>query len=415
MFEISDPASVKRVGEVRLHGAGPYTACFGDKMSTATRYLALTPDRFRQPVAVEAWNSPGLRGGWNGADYILITPREFLGAVTPLILYRQGQGLRAMAVAEWKTSTMNSATACPTRRRLKSFLDCAYRDWELPAPSFVLLLGDANTDYLDHFGTGKQSLVPVHLSPTDLGLTPDDNWYVTLDGDDVLPEMYIGRLPAADAAMAERLVQRILTHEQSTGLATARALFAADDESTFEEMSEAVIADLPAGLSPDRVYLSDYAVTEDATADIVRAINRGELLVHYNGHGSVTAWAGESLFDTADTASLTNDDALTFVLTMTCLNGYFSQPFNYCLAEELAAAEYGGSIGCFSPSGLSYTWEQALLSPEIVSWIFDQGEDRLGVIVTEAKIAAHAQGASDQLVSIFTLLGDPATRLKQWE
>ena len=116
-----------------------------------------------------------------------------------------------------------------------------------------------------------------------------------------------------------------------------------------------------------------------------------------------------------DVALLTNADDLSFVLTMTCLNGYFSHPFYYCLAEELASAQTGGGIGCFSPSGLSYTWEQDLLAPEIFSMIFDQGEDRLGVIVTEAKLAAHALGGTDVMVSMFTLLGDPASRLKSWE
>ncbi len=47
--------------------------------------------------------------------------------------------------------------------------------------------------------------------------------------------------------------------------------------------------------------------------------------------------------------------------------------------------------------------------------IFDQGESRLGVIVTEAKLAAHALGAPDDMVSMFTLLGDPASSLKSWE
>lgn len=414
VFDISDPCAVKRVLDVGLTGGGPFTVLFGDKVYGTSRYLALTPDRFRQPVSVEAWTSPGLRGSGNGADYILITPRDFLKAVGPLVLFRQGQGLRAMAVAVEDIHNEFSH-GLPDPAALKAFLAHAYQEWTPPAPAFVLLLGDANTDYLDHFGTGKQSLVPVHLSQTDLGLTPDDNWYVAVEGDDVLPEMCIGRLPSADAAMAGRLVQRLLAHEQSAAAAPAHALFVADDELVFENLNETLIAALPKGIPPDRVYLSDYAVTEEATADIVRAINRGEMIVHYNGHGSVTSWAGEGLFDTADTALLTNDDDLTFVLTMTCLNGYFSQPFYYCLAEALATAELGGGIGCFSPSGLSYTWEQDILAPHIFSLIFDEGEDRLGVIVTEAKLAAHSQGVTDQLVSMFTLLGDPASRLKPWE
>ncbi len=415
VLDVSDPFDVKRVLHVRVtEVGGQYTATFGDKVAGAATYFALTPDRFRDPSAVEGWASPGLRGGGQGADYILITPREFLPAAEPLVQYRRDQGLRSMAVAvEDIYNEFNHGLPDPVA--LKAFLRCAYHDWAPPAPAFILLLGDANTDYLDYFGTGKQSLVPVHLTLSEIGLTPDDNWYVTVEGDDVLPEMYIGRLPASDAVMADRVVTRLLAHEQSPAAAPGRSLFVADNEQVFENLNETVAAMLPPGIQPDRVYLSAYPVTAEATADIVRAINRGEMIVHYNGHGSVTSWAGEGLFQTADVASLTNDDALTFVLTMTCLNGYFSQPFYYCLAEELASAEFGGALGCFSPSGLSYTWEQDMLSPQIFSQIFVQGEDRLGVISTEAKLAAHALGATNGMVSMFTLLGDPASRLKSWE
>jgi hypothetical protein len=211
------------------------------------------------------------------------------------------------------------------------------------------------------------------------------------------------------------MVSRLLAHEQSTAAAPGRAQFVADDEPVFEWLNETLAAMLPTGVVPDRVYLDQYAAVDDATADIVQGINLGEMIVHYNGHGSVTNWAGEYMFQSADVASLTNADALTFVVTMTCLNGYFSHPFYYCLAEELAVAPSGGAFGCFSPSGLSYTWEQELLSPQIYSLIFDMGEDRLGVIATEAKLAAHGQGATDVMVSMFTLLGDPASRLKSWE
>ena len=82
-------------------------------------------------------------------------------------------------------------------RAIQDFLKYAYESWEPPAPTYVLLVGDANTDYRDYFGAGKRSQVPVHLSVTSLGLTPDDNWYVSIQGEGVLPEMLIGRIPGS--------------------------------------------------------------------------------------------------------------------------------------------------------------------------------------------------------------------------
>jgi len=414
VLDITDPLAVRRLTGVQVSGAGSaFSAIFGNKAAGGATYLALTPDSFRSPVGVASWSSPGLRSGGTGADWIIITPREFLAAVQPLVNHRMNEGFRAMAVAvEDVYNEFSHGLADPAA--LKAFLGWAYGHWPAPAPLYVLLLGDANTDYLDHFGTGKLGLVPVHLSLTELGLTPDDNWYVAVEGDDVLPEMCIGRLPASDAAMAERVVTRLLASEQSTAPAPAHAMFVADDEAAFEQLNETLAAMLPKGLPPDRVYLSEYGDPDDVTEDIVRGIGRGEMIVHYNGHGSVTAWAGEDIFNNDDAAGLGNDD-LPFVLTMTCLNGYFAQPFTYCLGEVFATAENGGGLASLSPSGLSYTWEQGLLAPAIFDLIFTEGEDRLGVIVTEAKSEAHALGATDEMVSMFTLLGDPASRLKSWE
>lgn len=414
VLDVSDPLGVRRLADVLVADTGAgHTAVFGNKAPGGATYLALTPDCFLAPSGVEHWTSPGLRAGGQGADCIIITPRAFLGAVQPLVGYRQSEGYRSRAVAvEDVYNEFNHGLAEPSA--IKAFLAWAYAHWPPPAPAYVLLLGDANTDYLDHFATGKQNRVPVHLSLTELGLTPDDNWYVAVEGDDVLPEMCIGRLPAADAAMAERVVTRLLACEQSTAPAPAHAMFVADDEPAFEQLNETLAAMLPAGLAPDRLYLSQYGDPGVLTGDIERGLARGEMIVHYNGHGSVTGWAGEDIFNTDDATGLTNDD-LPLVLTMTCLNGYFSQPFTYCLGEVFASAEYGGGLASFSPSGLSYTWEQNLLAPAIFDRIFNEGEDRLGTIVTEAKAEAHALGATDEMVSMFTLLGDPASRLKSWE
>jgi len=415
VLEITSPYAVKQVTGVTVEEQGGlFDIRFGLETPRPARFLALNDDAVRAPAAMEAWVSPRLRSGGAGADYILIAPRSFLLTAGHLVKFREQQGYRARAVAvEDVYNEFSHGRTDPAA--IRDFLANAYHEWKPPAPEFVLLLGDANTDYRDHFGSGKASLVPVHLSVTELGLTPDDNWYVAVEGGDVLPEMAIGRLPAADPAMAKRVVDRLLIHERSVAPAPSHALFVADDDSIFEHLNETVAAMLPAAISPDRVYLLDYPDTETATADIRRAFGRGEMLVHYNGHGAVTNWAGEMLFDTADAAELTNGDELAFVLTMTCLNGYFSHPFYYCMAEELGAVSPGGGFGCFSPSGLSYTWEQSLLAPQIFSNIFDLGEDRIGVIVTEAKLAAYALGGGDAMVSMFTLIGDPASRLHPWE
>jgi len=62
----------------------------------------------------------------------------------------------------------------------------------------------------------------------------------------------------------------------------------------------------------------------------------------------------------------------------------------------------------------SYTWEDAILGHEIFASIFERDLSLLGAITTEAKIGAYEQGASQNVLQMFTLFGDPAISLKSW-
>jgi hypothetical protein len=137
-----------------------------------------------------------------------------------------------------------------------------------------------------------------------------------------------------------------------------------------------------------------------------------QLLTNYVGHGDVTHWTGDGLFESSDVASLNNGQNLSFVVSLDCLNGYFSQPYNYCLGEEFVAAPDKGAIASFVPSSLGYTWEHALLAGELFDAIFTDHVNVLGVLSTQSKIKAYADGATPDIVKSFVLLGDPVTRLK---
>ena len=66
-----------------------------------------------------------------------------------------------------------------------------------PAPTDVLLLGDATLDYKDNRQTGTRNYVPSQVIETEFwGEAPSDNWFVAVSGEDLLPDLLIGRLAA---------------------------------------------------------------------------------------------------------------------------------------------------------------------------------------------------------------------------
>jgi hypothetical protein len=414
IFDITNPQQVKAVGgfQVASNGAG-YKATFEDNLSGAKTYSVVTTGKIKSPDALKLWTPTSLKSSNNGADYILITARDYLSAVAPLGTLRQEQGLRVATVAvEDIFNEFSYGLFDP--QAIKDFLRYAYANWQTPAPTYVFLLGDANTDYRGYLGNGKKNIVPVHLSNTaDLGVTPDDNWYVAFAEGTIIPQMAIGRIPANSSTMAANVANKIVSYEDLTAYRPQEALFVADNnEVAFEELNETLISHLPSNFGERRVYLRSYTNVSTATQDIIAGINAGMLLTTYVGHGDVTHWAGEPLFDPTKISLLNNSNKLTFVTALECLNGYFSQPFRYCLGEEFVIPPDKGAIASFASSGLGYTWEHAILGNELFASIFQENHNILGAVCAQSKIDAYAQGATGDLVKSFVLLGDPATRLQ---
>jgi len=85
---------------------------------------------------------------------------------------------------------------------------------------------------------------------------------------------------------------------------------------------------------------------------------------------------------------------------------------SYCLGEAFLADGNRGAIGAFAPSGLGYVWAHQILDTQLVTKLFQENMNVAGPAVTGAKIAAYAQGIPGDMVEMFTLFGDPATRLR---
>jgi len=217
----------------------------------------------------------------------------------------------------------------------------------------------------------------------------------------------------------DAVVEKIISYEQNPtpGDWNRSALFVADDDQTgFETNSQHLIALLPEGYRAQRVYAREYQAPADPTADIVRYINDGALLVNYIGHGFTDrwgTWSGGRIFDRSRIASLNNGGRLPFLTTATCLNGFFSHPLeDYSLAEEFLRVEGKGAIAAWSPTGLGFSSQHRLLFEELFAAIFEDDNRLLGPATTAAKISAYAQNSGlGELVETFVLFGDPALEL----
>ena len=423
VFDVSIPSDPVRIlGGSAVPTGSTYRLVFQQTIPAARKYVALTPAQLRSPKAIVADVPSDLLSTGNGADYIIITHSDFITAVQPLEDYYTGQGLRSHIVdVEEVYDTFSYGIFNP--EAIRSFLAYAYTSWTQPAPTYVLLVGDGHYDFKGYTGREETMFIPPYLADVDpwLGETAADNRYVTVSGNDIMPDIHLGRFPVKTIAETTAMVAKTLNYAQNppTTEWNRQVLFVADNPDAagdFYEHSDAV-ADyyLPALYSAQKVYyLQTHSTATAARAAIISAINEGRLMVNFVGHGARTYWAGEQLLRIADIALMNNTDKLTFMVPMTCLEGYFIHPSGStdlsAISERLVREPDKAAVASWSPTGLGLASGHDIMNRALYQAIFFDGIIELGPATTLGKLAMAGQG-HNELVETYTLFGDPGLAL----
>ena len=420
VYDITNPENTVIITNTSktISGNGIATVQFEDTPPQGTRYLTQLSTQRKTPVTIEKDIPSDWKSTAKGADYIIITHDNFYTNALKLANYRSASGLRVVTV---KTSDIydefNYGIFNP--QAIRDFLAYAYNNWVAPAPLCVLLVGDACYDFRDNLKTGTINYVPSPIIETTLmGETPSDNWYVLVSGDDILPDMFIGRLSAQNTSQVDTMVNNIIYYENNIPDKSWNKnvlLTADDDEPVFNQISEDISGLLPFNYNAHKVYGSTYT-SVSPTTDIMNYINNGSVLVNYAGHGSLGTWGnwkGQIFFSNPNVNALTNTYKMPFVTTLCCTNGYFTGPRTQTsLAEAFQRLSYKGAIAVLASSGWSYPSGQRVLIRNLYKTIFEKNQFNLGAVTTSAKINTYTTFNSlHELVEMFILFGDPLTQL----
>ncbi len=403
LVDATNPAAPVEVTPVVSADGDTYTAT-ATIPGTGTRTLyAFASGRVDAPSSLVADQASSLRASGNAADLVIITTADLAPSVAPLAVLREQQGLKVDVVDvqdvydEFSFGEKDPAA-------IHAFLALAAAKWATP-PRYVLLFGAGTYDPRGWLG-GSPDLVPTKLVDTTFMETASDNWFADTNGDGQ-PDLALGRIPAVDAAGASAIVAKLVAYDGSS--APASAVLGADQPDMYD--FPAAVAQLAAGL-PDGVGETDLVRPASGNADLVGAIASGPTLVSYLGHGNVDSWAGGWLSD-ADAASLLNSGHPALFVSMTCLNGYFTDPYLPALGESLLGAP-GGAVAVWASTGLGDPASELAMSQALLGQLFDPTAPgslapvRLG----DAVSAAQRASTSREAVVTAELLGDPTTYLR---
>ncbi|MEM1110361.1 MAG: C25 family cysteine peptidase [Pseudomonadota bacterium] len=358
-----------------------------------------------------AYSGPRLRSRKRQADYLMISHPSLLSALAPLAEFHRSRGKRVEVVEVQSIyDEFNHGVVSP--HAIADFIGHARRFWQPPAPTTVLLVGDASWDR-DPYAPDTRNLVPTMQVLVDGQLAASDNGLVTVEGDDWLPDLAVGRLPAGTPQELTGMIDKVLAFA-ARGEARPkgrRAAWIAGEEPELQKVSTA-LAELMAarGFQAERIYPGSDSATDQSR--VLQALSGDNALVHFLGHGGRFVWrtgpldlrAAKDLFNADDIAALEPGHALPFVLSMTCSSGPFDHPQADSIAEVFLRTPQQGAIGVLAASWripashrFSGNLALALLTP---------GKP-LGTAVLEAKRLEKRRN----LVEAYNLLGDPGISL----
>lgn len=411
LWDVTDPMSPQQLLGARVESN---TLRFQDHDGLGNRrYVVASEEGLRAPSAIEPVDGVDLRQNAAGADYIAVVFPDFVDALQPLVDYRRAQGMR-VTVASIDDVYDTFSHGMPDPGAIRDFMIYARDNWQEPAPRFLLLVGDASYDYLDFLPDSTPNFVPTYLLATHfVGETASDNWFVSLEAEGDQPDMAVGRIPAQTAEQVADVVAKTLAYEQGKieGDWAEKALFVADDkESNFQTIADDLASThIPPSYQIEKIYLGK---ADDPSEQLLRSLKAGVGLVTYVGHGSMNVWAQEKIFQTDDVAALDNQ-ALPFMMTMTCLVGYFHHPQATSMGEELLFNPNGGVVAALVPTSESLATDQSELASNIFTHLFGTAPTVGEAIMLGKRDLSQERDTMQDLIETFVLLGDPALRLRQ--
>lgn len=311
--------------------------------------------------------------------------------------------------ADWKhekgymVTMTNTATLGTTNLAIKNYLQDAYDTWEYP-PEFILIVGDV---------AGSTNIIPTYTESYEYN-TVGDYKYTLFEGNDIIPDAFVGRLPFSSTDELQTMLNRLLNYEKMQNLSTTnwlnKSFLLADISDSGESCLTTIkyIKDLISGYNSNILFTEAYAGS--FPSQINAALNSGVGTYWYRGHGDFSGWT------TTDINNLNNAGKYFFFSYITCFTANFAAT-SMSQAERLIRLGTPnlpkGSIGVIGASCETHTCLNNIVTAGIAHGLYVEGMTQGGPALVRGKLALKAnypQNPANYINQYFqsiNLLGDP--------
>jgi len=338
--------------------------------------------------------------------YLIIVPDALYNDVLPFARWKEKKG--------WYVTVATLSQTGSTPGPIKNYISNRFYSDSIP-PEYVLLIGDHN-------------LLPAHSTAVPVSYT--DHPYTLLEGTDFLSDVFIGRLPAANATELNTMTAKIIGYETDPYIA---------DPAWFER-TLVVAANYPINIMTtpiptkqlirERMLAYGYSEVDtvfypptSGSAEITASINQGVTFVNYRGgDADPDGWIHPNFHNT-EVTGLSNGWKLPIVTSIVCLNGNFG--YATCFGEAWLRAgnqvNPRGAVAFFgaSAANTSSRWNNCL-DMGIYKGILQEEIDNLAPAMYRGKLEVFMNFPLDttwfsgvsKYFHTYNLLGDPS--LDMW-
>jgi hypothetical protein len=432
VFEVSDYANARVVTGAAVSG-GNFKFQARQQAGSVSEYIGVGPNGFRAPLRIQKMGNSNLHGFADGADFIIISPSEFLSDAQRLKAHRERPGsdrLNTLVVnVQDVYNEFSGGLLDPTA--IRDYLKYAYENWAIK-PRYVLLFGGGSFDYKNVLTKDRNWIPPYESLETlyQINTYCTDDYYAQIVGTDPIVDLAIGRLPVHSAQEARIAVDKIIRYETASSLDQwkNRITYVADDglTSTGDDgpIHTAQAEDLaerytPGEFEKSKIYIVEYPTVNTAGGRrkptafkaVLQQFNDGTLIINFTGHGNPEVWAHEHVFERETTIpQLVNRDKLAFVVAATCDFARYDDPIDRGATDLMLIRENGGSIGTLSSTRVVYSFDNSEFNNSFFSFLLVRNPERklarLGDALFSVKQTRY--GVND---TKFGLFGDPTLRL----
>ena len=398
-------------------GAG-YSVAFQDTFTVARQYAVVAAGAGLPVIPLARRVLSDIRSNPAGADYVIITHRDFMTAARQLASFRRATNNLRVTVVDVQDIYDQFNYGMLNAEKIQSFLRYVSSSWTPPAPSYLVMMGDASWDFHRYLPTTvKTNYVPAY------GVPGGDNWFACFDSAyPFIPSLLIGRLPVQDSIQAGKVVAKITGYETSAPADwTKRFLFISGGTSAGEQVDfngksdftlNSYVVPPPIGGFGYRVYKSTPdAIDGEHKQQLQDIVNSGVVFVNFLGHSGGRIWGVD--IGSPDDLQNTNGK-LPFVSSVSCNVGAFSEPSSNVLSEDFILADNRGSVGFWASASLAYASVGSSLVNNFFQGVTVDSVRDFGTLTTTARLRVWQSSGSNYIsigaMNLTPLLGDPLSR-----